>query len=247
MQIPEGVLNALRRAQHLAVLSGAGVSAESGVPTFRDAQTGQWSKYRPEDLATPEAFARDPTLVWQWYESRRQQLQSVKPNPGHLALAAMEQHLPRLSIITQNVDGLHQQAGSSQVIEFHGNIMRTICSARDCSGSASPDDNREPPRCDTCGSPMRPAVVWFGEAIPAAASAGATEAMENADMLLSVGTSSVVYPAAGLIDQALRANICTLEINPAVTPFSDAVDFSLRGNAGEVLPELLNKLDITLK
>ncbi|MGI9308866.1 MAG: SIR2 family NAD-dependent protein deacylase [Gammaproteobacteria bacterium] len=247
MQIPEGVLNALRRSQHLVVLSGAGISAESGVPTFRDAQTGLWSRYRPEDLATPEAFERDPELVWQWYESRRQKLAEVEPNPGHFALAQLQEILPRLTVITQNVDGLHQRAGSREVIEFHGSITRSICSARPCSGGPATDDSREPPRCTQCGAHIRPDVVWFGEAIPAAAIAAATEAMDSADRLLSVGTSSVVYPAAGLIDQALRANIGTLEINPAVTPFSDVVDFSLRGKAGEMLPELVQLLDITLK
>ena len=192
----------LRKSSHTVVLTGAGVSAESGVPTFRDTQTGLWANYRPEDLATPEAFARDPKMVWQWYAWRRQLLVTVQPNPGHQALAQLQDIVPRFTLITQNVDGLHQQAGSRDVIEFHGNITRTVCTDKSCSGQWQGGDEHEPPVCPECGLYLRPDVVWFGESIPQASLDASLTALATCDLFISIGTSSVVFPAAGLAQQA---------------------------------------------
>ncbi len=229
----------LRRCQHLVVLTGAGVSAESGVPTFRDAQTGLWANYRSEDLATPEAFERDPALVWRWYESRRVKLSTVKPNPGHHALVELERKLPRLTLITQNVDGLHQEAGSTGVIEFHGNIHRTVCSSKPCPGEWQAGDDAEPPMCTQCGSLLRPDVVWFGEGIPEAAMADSLDALQTCDLFISAGTSAQVYPAAGLAAIAADNNAVIAEINPQSTPLSSAADMCITKPSGKALPEML--------
>src|SRR5262245_44517158 len=165
MRIPAELTVALRGARRVAVLTGAGMSAESGIPTFRDALTGWWAQFRPEELATPEAFLRDPELVWRWYRMRRQRLREVEPNPGHLALAELPRRVPRLTLITQNVDGLHQRAGSGDVIELHGNLSRVKCHAQHHPAEHFVDEDAVP-RCDRCGSPLRPDVVWFGELLP---------------------------------------------------------------------------------
>ncbi len=232
----------LRRSEHTVVLTGAGVSAESGVPTFRDAQTGLWARYKAEQLATPEAFDANPGLVWDWYMWRREVLAGVSPNPGHGALAKLGHALPRLTLVTQNVDGLHQAAGSSGVIEFHGNISRTVCSARPCAGMADPEDHGSPPLCTRCGAFMRPDVVWFGEAIPPAALEAAAGAADACDLFLAIGTSAVVYPAAGLAEVARRSGAAVAEINPDATPLSGSADIVLAGKSGEVLPQLLAAL-----
>jgi NAD-dependent deacetylase len=225
------------------VLTGAGVSAESGVPTFRDTQTGLWASYRPEDLATPEAFAHDPEMVWRWYAWRRELLANVQPNPGHSALAQLQDRLSGFTLITQNVDGLHQRAGSRNVIEYHGNITRTICSAKPCPGLWEVGDEREPPACPLCGELLRPDVVWFGEAIPAAAMQDSAKAVASCDLFLSVGTSAVVYPAAGMAAQAAAAGAVTAEINLEATPLTSSVDISVAGLAGEILPALVTALE----
>ena len=233
---------ALSQAEAVVVLTGAGVSAESGVPTFRDAQTGLWSRYRPADLATPEAFARDPALVWRWYESRRQTLRSVHPNAGHSALAQLQAKLPSFTLITQNVDCLHQQAGSTGVIEFHGNIQLTVCSDRACQGKWQAGDEREPPVCPLCGELLRPAVVWFGEAIPAAAMVAATAAVASCDLFMAIGTSALVYPAAGLASAAAANGALVAEINPATTPLSASADLCVVGRSAQVLPAVVAAL-----
>lgn len=228
------------------VLCGSGVSAESGVPTFRDAMTGLWERYDPMQLATPEAFAGDPALVWQWYQWRRRLVSEVEPNPAHYALAELEQLVPRLTLITQNVDGLHQRAGSRDVVEFHGNLLTDICSAPDCDfrgeGAEPQDESSGPPPCPACGSALRPAVVWFGEAIPEEALDRAFAAVADCDVFLSVGTSSLVYPAAGLAEQALAAGIPVAEINPNPTPLTGSVDHVICGPAGTVLPAVVESL-----
>ena len=242
MVIPAKLIRQLAVARRVTVLTGAGVSAESGVPTFRDAQTGLWAKFKPEELATPDAFRRNPRLVWEWYEWRRQRVASVQPNPAHRALADMERRFPRFSLVTQNVDGLHQRAGSHRVIELHGNIARTKCFDEGTVISAWPDTGDVPPKCPNCGGWLRPDVVWFEEPLPAAEIELALEASVGCDVFVSVGTSTMVYPAASLPFEALRSGATVVEINPQPTPFTPEAHFVLNGPAGVVLPQLLASL-----
>jgi len=232
---------ALRKARHVCVLTGAGTSAESGIPTFRDALTGLWSKFRPEELATPEAFERDPEMVWSWYEWRRQLVLEAQPNAGHFALAELARRVPCLTLVTQNVDGLHQRAGSAGVLEYHGNILRDRCTIEQIAAERSEDTRTGLPRCAACGGLLRPDVVWFGEAIPAGPMILAAAAAEDCDVFLSVGTSSLVYPAAGLAEVALRRRATVIEINPNATDLSPHADLVLPGPSGQVLPALLRQ------
>ena len=238
------LLELLRDADSIVALTGAGVSAESGVPTFRDALTGLWAKYSPEDLATPEAFARDPEMVSRWYDQRRCGVAGCKPNGGHAALAELQRRAAaegkQFTLVTQNVDRLHQAAGSTDVIELHGTLWVWRCV--DCGDEAEergPAFSVYPSRC-SCGGKRRPGVVWFGEELPGQALLQAQRAAGSCRLFLSVGTSSVVYPAAGLIDLALRNSARVLEINPQETPYSSRAHWSIRGMSGLVLPELLN-------
>jgi NAD-dependent deacetylase len=231
----------LRAAHAVAALTGAGISAESGVPTFRDAQTGLWAKFDPMELATPGAFRRNAKLVWDWYAWRRELVGAAQPNPGHLALVALEHRVPEFLLITQNVDGLHQAAGSAHVVELHGNIGRVKCS-RGCGGvaqwaQATPD---EPPRCAACGAFLRPDVVWFEEMLPEDALAEADAAARHCDALLVVGTAAEVYPAAALPGTAQRCGAVVVEVNPQETALSAAADYVVRGPAGVVLPSLVD-------
>jgi NAD-dependent deacetylase len=226
----------LREAQRVLVLTGAGVSAESGVPTFRGPQ-GLWRSFRPEDLATPEAFARDPGLVWEWYAWRRETVAACAPNPAHRALAALEARVPEFLLATQNVDGLHARAGSRRLVELHGSLWRVRCTG--CGEVAA---RREPvpelpPRC-RCGSVLRPDVVWFGETLPVEALQRAFTAAREAQVVLVVGTSSLVHPAAAIPEAALFAGACVVEVNPEPTPLSDRATVSLRGRAADVVPWL---------
>jgi len=227
----------VRAAQSIAVLTGAGVSAESGIPTFRS-NGGYWRTHRFEDLATPEGFARDPRLVWEWYEERRQGIAAAQPNAGHEALAALEKRTPRFALITQNVDGLHDLAGSKNVIKLHGDIWNLRCVKCRREHVDRSVLSELPPYCD-CGGMLRPGVVWFGEALPAGAMERATEAVRQADVLIVAGTSAQVYPAAGLIPLALSTGGVVIEVNPDGTDFSDEVTFNLQGTSAEVLPQLL--------
>ncbi len=236
--IPRALVEALRAARAVAVLTGSGVSAESGVPTFRDAQTGLWARYDPADLATPEAFERDPGLVWEWYEWRRKLVREAAPNPGHLALAQLERRVSGFSLITQNVDGLHQRAGSGGVIELHGNITRTKCAVEDVLVEDYTPESM-PPVCPNCGSPLRPDVVWFGETLSADALHAASEVASTCDLFFSVGTSGLVQPAASLPFEALRGGATVVEVNSDETPLTRSADYVLRGRAGEVLPALV--------
>jgi NAD-dependent deacetylase len=240
LQIPDALIAVLRDAHHICVLTGAGVSAESGVPTFRDAQSGLWAKYDPMDLATPQAFVDNPKLIWRWYRWRRELVSQAEPNPAHLALAALADLVPKLTLVTQNVDGLHQRAGSVGVIEFHGNLFDDRC-FRD--GRLETDlKEAAVPRCSDCDEPLRPGVVWFGEAIPEAALEQSFAAARECDVFLSIGTSSLVFPAAGLIDLARDAGATTVEINPNPTSASAGLDFMLQGNAGLIIPKLVISL-----
>ena len=233
---------ALTKARHVCVITGAGISAESGIPTFRDALTGLWAKFSPEELATPEAFERDPKFVWDWYEFRRELIRKAQPNPGHYALAELAGRVPLLTLVTQNVDGLHQRAGSKGVLEYHGNILRDRCTVEQVIADRSEDSRHGLPRCAACGGLLRPDVVWFGEAIPPGPMLAAADAAERCDVFLSVGTSSLVYPAAGLAESALRSGATVIEVNPNRTDLSRAADIVLAGPSGELLPRLLAAL-----
>ena len=239
--LPADLTDTLRGAGNTVVLTGSGVSVESGVPTFREAQTGLWGRFDPQELATPEAFARDPELVWNWYEWRRALVAEAFPNPGHVAIAKMERLFSGFTLVTQNVDGLHQRAGSSEVIELHGNILRTKCSVED-TVVEDYAEGEMPPCCPSCGGPLRPDVVWFGEMLPSGALEAASEAARGSDVLLSVGTSGLVYPAAALPFEALENGATLVEINPGETPLTPHANYSIRGPAGEVLPELVGAL-----
>lgn len=232
----------LNGAQSLCVLTGAGVSAESGIPTFRGPD-GLWQKYRPEDLATPQAFARDPNLVWEWYAWRRQLIHRAQPNPAHYALAELEDRFAaspgrRFTLATQNIDGLHERAGSRNVIRLHGSIWELRCTA---CGTERRDESLPldpfPPRCG-CSAWMRPGVVWFGEALPEAAWEQAAAAAAGADVFLVVGTSALVQPAASLPLLAKQKGARLVEINPVPTPLSEWADLVMPGKAGEVLGQL---------
>jgi NAD-dependent deacetylase len=237
------LIRTLRGAGHIAVLTGAGISAESGIPTFRDAMSGLWARFRPEDLATPAAFARDPHLVWDWYRWRRELVDAAEPNEGHRALVTLSDLVPELTLITQNVDGLHTRAGSSDVLELHGSILRARC-VGGCAGSlpwSATDD--WPPRCRTCGALLRPDIVWFGEALPERELARAVAAAESCDVLLSIGTSNLVQPAASLPWLAAQRGATVVVINPDLEGQRSGPKIALlAGRAGEVLPQLVARL-----
>lgn len=230
----------LRAAEAVAVLTGAGISVESGVPTFRGSG-GLWEHFRAEDLATSAAFARDPRLVWRWYDWRRSVIAKAEPNAGHRALAALETEKARFTLITQNVDGLHDRAGSRRLLKIHGDIWNLRCTRCERRWTdMRPSLPELPPHCE-CGALARPDVVWFGEPLPADVWMKAEEAAASADLLLVVGTSALVYPAAGLVLTAQEGGARVVEINPERTPFSGGVDRSLQARAGEALPQLLRR------
>lgn len=227
------------RSARVAVLTGAGVSAESGLPTFRGAG-GLWRTYRAENLATPEAFARHPQLVWEWYQYRREMVRGHRPNAGHYALVELRTLVGKLTLITQCVDGYHQQAGLDEVIELHGNILVSRC--RRCGTEKETEVWREGlPYC-VCGGLMRPGVVWFGESLPEPALEQAYLAAQHCSVFMSIGTSAVVYPAAQLPHVAGAQGACLVEINPEATALTPYVDEFLQGLSGEVLPQLIHAL-----
>lgn len=238
-------LESLRRARHVAVLTGAGVSAESGLPTFRDALTGLWAKHRPEDLATPEAFERNPAMVWDWYRMRREGALRAEPNRTHLALARLEDLVPRFTLITQNVDGLHRRAGSRTVVELHGDITRVRCSREGAAADewVEPPVGAEPPKCSGCGAYLRPDVVWFGEALPEKALHRAWAAAYDCDVFLAVGTSNLVEPAASLPWLAAAQGATVAVVNTTMEGQRRGTGIHhLTGAAGEVLPSLLESV-----
>ena len=236
------LIQTIREAQSITVLTGAGISKESGVPTFREAQTGLWAQYQPQSLATPQAFERNPELVWNWYAWRRELVSNAKPNAGHQALVELAAYVPVFTVITQNVDNLHQEAGSTDVIELHGNIAQFKCF--DCARAADDPGESEPPppRCEYCGGFLRPDVVWFGETLDWPRVERAVAATTSCDLFMSIGTSTLVTPAAALPFEAMRAGVYTIEINPDRTPFSDYANEVLVGPAGTILPDLLRTL-----
>ncbi len=226
----------LRSAARVVAFTGAGVSAESGVPTFRGAG-GLWEGQRIEAVASPEGFAADPAHVWGFYDQRRTNLTRVRPNPAHRVLASWQERFPRYTLITQNVDGLHQGAGSRSVVELHGSIWRVRClgCGREREDRTAPLPAL-PPRCAACGALERPGVVWFGETLPVEAFLAAEVAAKGCDVLVVVGTSAVVYPAAGLVGIASAVGARVIEVNPEASALAHLADVTLRGPAGEMLP-----------
>jgi NAD-dependent deacetylase len=232
------LIEKLRQSSRILFFTGAGVSAESGLPTFRDAQTGLWAQYKAQDLATPEAFARDPDTVWRWYQWRRRVHAGVTPNPAHHAIAAFEARLPESTLVTQNVDRLHELAGSPAPIHLHGSVFRNKCAG---CGAAMPDvphDLETPPSCAACGGLCRPDVVWFGEGLPEGPWAEALAAAAAAEVVIVIGTSATVHPAARIPLLARDAGALVVQVNPEPTPL-DKIAQNLRGAAGVVMPELL--------
>jgi NAD-dependent deacetylase len=239
--IPPELALRLREVRHVVVLTGAGISAESGIPTFREAQTGLWAQYDPQELATPAAFRRNPRLVWEWYAWRRELVAGAKPNPGHYALAEIEKRVPRFTLITQNIDGLHQKAGVQQPIELHGNLATVKCLTEDRIVDRWENTDDPPPRCPNCGGLLRPNVVWFGEAMPVDAFNRALQAARSADLFLTIGTSSIVYPAAELPFEAIERGAIAVEINPNETSLSGSMAYVLKGPSGIILPALVDQ------
>jgi NAD-dependent deacetylase len=268
VQLAADLASRLKGARRVVVFTGAGVSAESGIPTFRDPQTGLWRDFDAQALATPEAFERDPALVWGWYEWRRSMVRASEPNAAHRAIAALQGRVAQLTLITQNVDDLHERAGNAQVLHLHGRLGSPYCSACGCEytpppprlrrpGSPQPapladaastestakaagDGGRlQPPRCGRCGGRVRPGVVWFGETLPMPAWQQALDASRACDAFLCVGTSSIVEPAAGLTRVAIAAGSTTVQVNIDHTVLDDLVTLNLRGPAASVLPELV--------
>lgn len=235
----ETLLDRLRASRRIAVLTGAGVSQESGLRTFRDPQTGLWAKHRPEDLASPEAFHRDPKLVWDWYAWRREALKGVRPNAGHYALVELEKRAPEFTLATQNVDGLHRMAGSQHLLELHGNIQRVRCSKCGRFPEDWPESADAVPHCVVCGGLLRPDVVWFGEPLPRAELEQAVAASRSCELFFSIGTSGIVQPAASLAHAARNRGAVLVEVNPDRTPLTPKVDYFLQGKSGEILPELI--------
>ena len=247
---PEGLARAaeiLAGAGRVVVSSGAGMSKESGIPTFRDAMEGLWANFDPQELATEEGFRRDPRRVWSWYAWRRQRVLQARPNSGHAAVVEMERLVPSLTVVTQNVDGLHAEAGSSDVVEVHGNIRRVRCLDRGhpFEGELPPYEEgqeQDPPPCPVCRSPLRPDVVWFGELLPAHAVERAWALAGRCDDMLLIGTSGTVWPAAELPLVARRAGARIIEVNPTTSELTHAADVFLQGPAGQVLPALLDEV-----
>ncbi|MGW5668369.1 SIR2 family NAD-dependent protein deacylase [Micromonospora sp. NPDC003776] len=241
----------VRDARRLVVFTGAGMSAESGVPTFRDDLTGLWARFDAQQLATAEAFHADPDLVWGWYEWRHSRVRRAAPHPGHLAIATIQARVPHATVVTQNVDDLHERAGTPAPIHLHGSLFAPRCVGAAAHPATFPDavdgDATEPgegrriapPRCASCGVLVRPGVVWFGEALPEAALAAAVDAAAGCDVLLAVGTSGVVYPAAEIPRVARRSGATVIQVNPAPTPLDRVAAVNLRGTAAQVLPALV--------
>jgi NAD-dependent deacetylase len=236
---PLELIQVLRKATRVVALIGAGVSQESGLRTFRDAQSGLWAQYRPEDLATPQAFARDPKLVWDWYADRRRAARTAHPNAGHFALVEMEGRIPHFTLITQNVDGLHHAAGSKNILELHGNILSVRCSQCGTFADDWSDELDEVPHCKKCNGLLRPNVVWFEESLPREQLEAAYQAAQACQVFFSIGTSGMVQPAASLAHAARAEGAVLVEVNAESTPLTSKADFFFSGKSGEILPELV--------
>ncbi len=248
--IPKELIKKIRNAEHLVVLTGAGVSAESGIPTFRDAMTGLWQNYQAETLASVEGFNKNPELVWGWYEWRRNMVLQAKPNPAHEALVKLATLVPKFTLATQNVDDLHERAGSVDVLHLHGSLHSPCCFACKTShvfdSTKAPEINEEkiiePPQCLHCGGKIRPGVVWFGEKLPNDIFQQAVAATWTCDVMLVIGTSGFVYPVANIPLIAIKKNATTVQINPKSTDFDSFMTYNLVGKAGEILPILMEQI-----
>ncbi|MEN8191450.1 MAG: NAD-dependent deacylase [Bacteroidota bacterium] len=244
MEIPKELIERLKSAKSILFFTGAGMSAESGIETFRG-QGGLWNKMSPQELASIDGFMSNPNLVWEWYQYRRKIVRDTGPNPGHLAIAEFEKHYDDITVVTQNVDNLHYRAGSSNILEVHGNIERNFCmDCRTFYGIEKFIDVDEAPKCPKCGGMIRPDVVWFGEMLPQDVFAEAERKAKMSDICFIVGTSAVVYPAAYIPISAKQGGSYLVEINIEMTDISGTVDCSLQGKAGEVLPNILNQIRI---
>lgn len=245
----DAVAGALARARLVVVATGAGMSSESGIPTFRDALTGLWARFDPEELATEDAFRRAPARVFGWYVWRRKVVRAAVPHAGYDAVVALERLLPEVVVVTQNVDGLHRRAGSRRVLELHGSLERFHCLAArhpypaEAVAEPAEDGEMEPPACPHCGSPIRPGVVWFGEVLPEREVAAAWEVAARCDVMLVVGTSGLVHPAASLPRIARDAGAMVAEVNPEPSDLSSLATVVCRGPAGVVLPALVARLE----
>ena len=242
INFPSELIQLLKSANRVVVLTGAGVSQESGLRTFRDSQDGLWAKYKPTDLASPEAFARDPKLVWDWYAWRREAIKGVRPNQGHYALVEMENKFSEFTLITQNVDGLHRFAGSKNILELHGNINLVRCSECRTYTEEWGDDSEAVPQCENCSGLLRPDVVWFGESLPRNELELAVKASRSCEVFFSIGTSGVVQPAASLAHAARNNGAVVVEINAEPTPLTPKVNFVFHGKSGEILPEMVKAI-----
>jgi NAD-dependent deacetylase len=237
----ERLIEQVKQSKKVAVLTGAGISAESGVPTFRG-EEGLWKKFKPEELANFDAFMQNPKLVWEWYNYRKKLINEVQPNPGHVALAKMEQIVHEFTLITQNVDGLHWKAGNQHILELHGNIMRSRCIRCGMeSDTTKIEEENELPKC-TCGGMMRPDVVWFGEMLPQDVLVRSFQTAEQCDLFFSIGTSALVQPAASLPLSAKQSGAFVIEINVEPTVISSQIDETLIGPSGQILPKLLRRV-----
>ncbi len=245
MELSDKLLKRLEKAYSVAVLTGAGISAASGVPTFRG-KDGIWKKFKPEELANYNAFVKNPKLVWEWYEWRRSLIKNVRPNPAHYALVDLENMYKDFAVITQNVDNLHSLAGSNKVIELHGNIMRNKCIECDKPFEGDFDPGKEIPKCPACKGMIRPDVVWFGENLPENQISAAQELAMRCEVFFSIGTSSLVEPAASLPYMAKGNGAYLVEINIEETPLTGSVNEFFQGSADKILPELIVKLQDSL-
>ncbi len=240
--IPQLVYDTISTARVVGAFTGAGISAESNIPTFRGDE-GLWAKFKPEELANFNAFMKNPQLVWEWYSARKKIIHEAQPNPGHLALAELEQLIDEVIVVTQNIDNLHRRAGSTVVYELHGNIERNYCIK--CGENYSDEvilAGELPPKCTKCKGLVRPDVVWFGEYLPQDEFIAAEKAAQRSDVFFSLGTSGIVYPAASIPQLAKNSGAFVIEINPETTPLTEIADVTILGKTGKVLPEIVNSL-----
>jgi NAD-dependent deacetylase len=243
IQVDNNLIGTLKESESIVFFTGAGISAESGIPTFRGKE-GLWNKFRPEELASFDAFIKNPELVWEWYNYRRKIVHEAKPNAAHLTIAEMQNHFKDVTVVTQNVDNLHRRAGSKKIYELHGNIERNFCINCKKFHNEELDFSTGVPKCE-CGGLLRPDVVWFGEHLPEDQFLGGEKAAIKSDIFFVVGTSVVVYPAAGLIYTAKASGSIIVEINIEATTLSDTANYSFFGKAGEILPKIFEEYKLS--
>jgi NAD-dependent deacetylase len=245
IQIDKSLIDTLRESESIVFFTGAGISSESGIPTFRG-KDGIWNKLKPEELANFNAFIRNPEMVWEWYNHRKKIIHEAQPNAAHLTIAEMQNHFKNVTVVTQNIDNLHRRAGSNTVFELHGNIERNFCINCKKFYNEELDFSKGIPKCE-CGGLIRPDVVWFGEYLPEDQFLGGEKAAISSDVFFVVGTSAVVYPAAGLVYTAKQSGATIVEVNIEETPLSSIANYSFFGKAGEILPGILEEYKLSLK